>query len=140
MVKIYMRKTLDALHPADDFQRDIFDKVTDGKLVQAEITQPRNIQFHRLFFAMLNLAWKNQTHYQTVDAFRAAITVHLGHCDFVAGKDDKLIAVPRSISFAKMDELEFRNFFDHAADTICQTMLNGTETESFRNELESMLS
>jgi len=90
-----------------------------GKEVMAELSQPRNILFHRKYFALLGVAQDMVDDDLTAKQFRALCTVGAGHCDFVQG-DDGLIAIPKSISFAAMDDTEFERLYQDTLTYICK--------------------
>lgn len=90
-----------------------------GKEVQARISIPRNLSFHRKFFAMLNVGREMADCDFNPEQFRAVCITGAGWCDFVE-HDGKMVAVPRSISFAKMDEAEFGNLYSDVLDFICK--------------------
>jgi len=140
MAKLFCIKVDGVLRPSTEWAEETLAKIKNGTQVQVEIKQPRNIQFHRLFFAMIKLAHQNQDHYETPELLLVALKVALGHVETVIAKDGNTVYIPKSISFAKMDELEFRDFFDHAADLIVKHMLQGTDKEDFKREVEAMLS
>ena len=47
------------LVPATDADKSKFAKVTQGEIVQVEFDRKRNTQFHRKFFALLNIGFEN---------------------------------------------------------------------------------
>ncbi len=94
-----------------------------GKEVSARIYIPRNLKFHRKFFAMLNTAF-DMSDFRINDQpgnkeqYRTHVTVGAGWCDFHK-YGDKFVAVPRSIEFAKMDEAEFERLYHDCLSFIC---------------------
>jgi len=82
-----------------------------GREVMAKISQPRNIRFHRKFFALLGSALDMADTDMNAEQFRAFCIAGAGYCDFIPGHDGKLVAIPKSISFAKMDETEFDRLY-----------------------------
>lgn len=90
-----------------------------GREVMASIRQPRNIRFHRKFFALLGTARSMIDEEYTLEQFRALCIAGAGYCDFVQGASG-LVAVPRSMSFAAMDETEFDRLYQDVLTFICQ--------------------
>ena len=103
----------------------------------AKISQPRNLQFHKLFFAMLSVALDMADVQATPEQWRAMVTCGAGWCDFVAGKDG-LIAVPKSISFGALDETEFRRLYDDVIKFICANYLHGTTPQELDSQAQFM--
>ena len=92
-----------------------------GKEVTAKLELSRNFRFHRKYFALLGVAHDMADTDLNAEQFRAFCTVGAGHCDFIRGENKaNLIAIPRSISFAAMDELEFNRLYQDTLTFICK--------------------
>jgi len=91
-----------------------------GREVMAKLAQPRNIRFHRKFFALLGVARDMANTDFNEEQFRAFCIAGAGHCDFIPGHDGKLVAIPKSISFANMDETEFNRVYQNVLTFIVQ--------------------
>lgn len=102
-----------------------------GREVICSIRQPRNLKFHRRFFAMLHAGLEMADTELGMEQWRALVTVGAGWCDFIEGKTGT-IAIPRSISFARMDETEFTRLYDDCIRFICANYLNGTTPDELR--------
>ena len=139
VMHVLMRKTLGSLRPVDDRGSEMLHKIANGDMVKCEITRPRNLAHHRLFFALLNLVFSNQDRYEAFDMFRAAFTIALGHCDVMALPGGKVGYVPKSISFAKMDQGEFSAFYNQAVDLVCAKWLPGVSSDDVRREVLEMV-
>lgn len=98
------------------------DKLEDlkGQEVMATITRPRNLPFHRKFFALLGVARDMARTEANPEQFRHMVLAGAGWCDFVQTKSGKLVAVPKSISFAAMDDVEFQKLYSDCMDFICK--------------------
>jgi hypothetical protein len=79
-----------------------------GETLQFEWREPRSPRFHRMFFAMLHELFERQEQFADQDQLRAWLTVGAGYCDFVPGPTGRMVALPRSIAWVKMDDGEFR--------------------------------
>lgn len=97
-----------------------------GREVMAKVSQPRNIRFHRKYFALLGAALSLIDVDYTPEQFRALCTVGAGYCDFVEGESG-LVAVPRSISFAQMDETTFERLYQDTLTFICKRWILDNE-------------
>lgn len=96
-----------------------------GQEVTARIYKPRNIKFHRLFFALLKTTLDMADVEMNLEQWRHIILTGSGHCDYFK-YNDKTIAVPRSISFAAMDEAEFSVLYDNCLNFICANYIHDT--------------
>ena len=74
---------------------------------RAKVYKPRNIKFHRKWFALLQVLFPNQEAWPTFELFRRAIQRACGYCEVV---NSQVFDV--SIKFSKMDETEFRELFE----------------------------
>ena len=106
------------LRAVNGVESDKLDKLR-GRELMAQLKQPRNIRFHRKYFALLGVARDMISEDYTAEQFRALCTVGAGHCDFIQGENG-LVAIPKSISFASMDETTFENLYSDTLTFICE--------------------
>jgi len=99
-----------------------------GKEVEAKITIPRNLGFHKRFFAMLKTTLEMTDLKINIEQWRTLVTCGCGYADYVEF-NGQLIAVPKSIAFARMDETEFERFYSDALSFICENYIHGTPDE-----------
>lgn len=79
-----------------------------GETLEFEWRQPRSQRFHRMFFGMLGNLFDCQEQFADLEQLRAWLTVGAGECDFVPGPSGRMVALPKSINWARMDDNEFR--------------------------------
>ena len=92
-----------------------------GKEYAVKISQPRNLKFHRRYFALLGVGLDMADTEYNAEQFRAYCTVGAGYCDFITDKDGGVVAIPKSISFAAMDDTEFERLYQDTLSFICST-------------------
>lgn len=112
-MKIFVIKTLSGLLPATSTDQD---KLNDAKLklnemYEVEIRKPRNIQFHKKLFSLLNLCFDNQEYFDNLDELRAYLTMKAGFNKKITTPNGEFY-LPKSISFASMDEIEFESYYN----------------------------
>lgn len=117
--EIYMQKRGAALIPVDQASFDQLAKVRNGVEVKAVVTVPRNLRFHRLFFALIHYLFDLQDTWPTVEAFRTRLLCGVGHGEIVEAKGVKVM-VAHSISFAKMDDVAFRELAERVIRLFCE--------------------
>jgi hypothetical protein len=138
---VYMRRHGDAFWPVDDLGQAILRRTPEGECVKVDVKRERNLQHHRLFFAMLNLVADNSRYYHTTDQVLTALKIALGHVEtFIHPTTGKTYLIPKSIAFEKMDQDEFREFFERCVDVIVQRFLPGVTDRDVRRELMDMCS
>jgi hypothetical protein len=139
MATIWLRKLYDTFCPADEMSAEAMEGFKANGLYKAEITQPRNIGFHRKFFALLNLVYKNYEQpevfykgirvFKSFERFRDDVTISCGHYELELNKLNNVVQRAKSISFAKMDQTEFEALFSTAITVILAEYLT-TYSES----------
>lgn len=123
MAEFTFQATLGTLRPIDDAGREWLRK-KHGKLVRVEVTEPRNLAFHNKFFAMLQIVLENQKHYQTTDQLLFVCKKRIGHADYIQTKQG-VEAIPKSIKWAKMDNVSFTDFYNRAVHWVTDEVIPG---------------
>lgn len=149
-MELYCKLTANGLIPLDEYDRNLKNKLRIGHDYKVEVTVPRNLRFHRKFFALLNLTYNNlpeqfttpnnRTAYiPSVEALLMALKIDLGLYDIIEVQGRKLIKL-HSISFAKMDNAQFERFYDLAIMAILSKYLPGLDKNSLLQEVENNIS
>ena len=136
-MEIYLIKDKNnLLKPVYESDQDSLRKIPANEEVKADIVRPRNYQFHKKFFALLNLAFNNQERYDNFEAMRAVFIMKAGFYEEVR-TDKGLLYFPKSISFANMDEIEFTQLYSKMLDIVCIEL--GAEREDLIPEIENFM-
>lgn len=135
-MKFLARKHLGRLEPIDEAGLETLRHITGEVMVG--VTQPRNIQHHKKYFALLGKVFLNQEKYKTLDELGAALKVACGICQTFTLKSGAKAYIPGSISFSKMDQVKFNEFYDNAIDMVCKHFLPGVESHDLRAEIEDI--
>ena len=139
-MKLSMRKVsiggTTCLVAADDHTHEYMKKLSLTDVLLGDFAKPRNVAFHRKYFALLNTAYEmwdaphqavhNGKTYEvekSMGEFRKWIIVMAGHHDPVVYPSGQLKFVPRSISFAKMTEDEFTSLYSDTINAIIKHVL-----------------
>mgnify|MGYP005816003283 CR=1 FL=1 len=133
-----MAKRLSSLHPVDEEAERLLRNLGTGEIVSVEIHRPRNVQFHRRFFAMLKIILDNQSFYKSMDDLLDVTKLSIGHCRTVQTKGGS-VKIPSSISFAAMDEVAFEDFYDRAVVWVCEEVIPGLERRTLDEEVKAAL-
>jgi hypothetical protein len=116
---LLLRNTLHGLIPLypNDFNEKR--KLKLGVDYWCKITNPRNVGFHKKFFAMLNVGHENTRLEMPFDVYRKYMTVKAGF--FTAYQTPKGIYYdPDSISFASMEQDEFEDVYSRVLDKVIE--------------------
>lgn len=123
-MKLQLINTPHGLVPMYDSDFDEKKKLVIGQAYLADIRVPRNINFHRKAFALLNTAWmllpeKTQNGFRSIEAFRESITVAAGYVEvFWDIKRKEYLERAKSWSFDSMDNAEFGEMYERLKDVI----------------------
>lgn len=109
-----------------------------GKDFTAEVKQPRSLQHHRLFFALLRKVAKSTPTPLDEQALLSWIKVRTGHVTFLPLGFGQAYEAPASIAWHQMDQAQFRDFFDRAVQLIL-TDIAPALPPSFASEFLAML-
>ena len=137
-MKFLAAKRLGGLQPIDEAGEAAMRNVGLGEVVTAEVKRPRNVRFHRKFFAMLQIILQNQDHYQSLDDLLDVCKLRTGHYRTIQTKQGE-VRIPNSISFAAMDDTEFADFYDRACYWIVTEVIPGLERQHLDEEVASRL-
>ena len=136
--EILTRKILGALRPVDEQGVAALRSIPNGDLVSIKIRRSRNLKHHRLFFALMQLVFDNQSRYDSLDHMVTAIKIAVGHCDTIILKDGKVAWIPKSISFT-LGQIEFNQFWDKVITLIVEDYLPGVTREELEREVREMV-
>ncbi len=125
MTTIYMIRTQSGLTPAD---RNEWDELAGNRIKMGEdckctITKPRNLKFHRKYFAMINEAFEMQDSFTNRDHWRDAVLIAAGFCETFITHEGNVNYKPKSISFARCDETKFNRVYNQTIQAICDHWL-----------------
>lgn len=114
-MKIYLQRHGDYLKPLSEWDHDSIKRIKDGQIIYVDYKKPRNPLFHNKFMALVRLIYQNQEEYKSIESLLNVFKVELGYYDSLYFRGQE-IRVPRSISFAAMDEIAFQDFYDKAVE------------------------
>lgn len=77
---------------------------------------PRNPKFHRLHFALIKGLFEIQEQFDDPDHLRKWLYVGAGYAEFLPGPKGKMVAIPKSIAFEKIDDAAFSELHDKVID------------------------
>ena len=131
---LLLKNTVEGLKPLYDDDYEEKRKLKLGEVYKADIKpmKPRNLQFHRKYFALINCAWDCLTEQQAQsfhhgipdeakakEQMRSSLQILAGH--YVQSYDPMTghwVHTAKSISFEKMNELEFEQLYKDVKDAV----------------------
>jgi hypothetical protein len=116
MTTVWVRRVGSNLVPYDKDAAEEFEKLPRGKPIKADLKQPRNLEFHRLYWALCSRIGHGIG--KDAEWVDWALRVETGHADVFMTTGGREVLRVRSISFAEMDEVAFRTFFNEAVQIV----------------------
>src|SRR3990167_7591673 len=138
MTRAIFVKHLQSLRPTDEASEELLRHIGQGELVSVEIKRPRHLGWHRRYFAMLQIVFANQSYYKSLDDLLDVCKLAVGHYRTVRTKQGD-VRIPKSISFASMDQTEFEAFYDRACDWVSQEVIPGLQRHDLDEEVRLQL-
>ena len=77
-MKITVRNTINGLVPLYSSDLEEKRKLKIGEKYQGEVKRPRNYQFNKKFFALLNIGWETTDVEMPFDTYRRWVTMRAG--------------------------------------------------------------
>jgi len=119
IMEIYLVKQLDnTFKVAYDSDYENLKKIKPLAMIKCEISQPRNIKFHRKFFALIKMVYQNQERYNNIEHLRKDLIISAGFYDSRVNLYGEEINEAKSISFASMKQIEFDDLYNRVLDEI----------------------
>lgn len=95
-------------------------KLKIGEVYQCEVKQPRNLKFHRKFFALIEMLYENQERYSDPERLRKDLIIAAGYYHEWFDLDGVQQREAKSISFSSMSEYEFGQLYSRVLDVIVE--------------------
>lgn len=125
------------LIPETDEDYDEKKRLKVGETYEAEIKLVRNPRFHRLFFKMIDTAWKflperQQAIYRNKEGFRQTVEVTAGYYDtYFSPKEFTWVQIPRSIAYGNMEQKDFEKLYMDVRNVLDQIITRFITQEEF---------
>ena len=124
--------------PAHDSDRELLAKIKTGQVCKLSLTRIRNYDFHKKYFALLNLAfdyWEPPEHgkgsawsekilvEKNFNRFRRDIIILAGYYEATFRLNGDILIEAKSISFGSMSEDEFEELYNATITVIVKHVL-----------------
>jgi hypothetical protein len=149
MTTLYLRKLYNSFVPADEISATTMEGMAPNAEFKAELTRPRNMAYHRRFFALLQVAFdsweqpviehKGRMIEKNFARFRKDLTILCGHYETVVNIKGELRLEAKSISFASMDQEAFEKLYSTAIDAILKHILTNYTADDLNEQVDKIL-
>jgi len=150
MTEIFLRKVQGVLIPSSESDTETLSTIANGETIRADIKRPRNIKYHRKYFALLDVLFdiftpeiaehKGKPVIKNRERFRHDIAIATGHYELVVNIKGEVRAEAKSISFAAMDETAFAQLYSLTIDYGLLHIAKGKTREQIDNWTSTILS
>lgn len=141
-----------SLVPVSDEAKEWFAKVGNGEMVRGKFTRPRNLLFHRKWFALAKLAfdfwepaelddpkWQGVVPERNFDRFRKDLIILAGFYEAFYRIDGSVRIEAKSIAFGNMDEAEFEKLYSATIDAARKHILPNFSDKDVRDSVDEMI-
>ena len=138
-MKIFVKNTLSGLIPLYDSDFEEKKKLKLNETYSVEITRPRNVLFHRKYFALLNLAFENQDLFITFENLRKEVIKYAGYYEEYKTLKGEIEFRAKSIKFSKMNADEFEKLYSASMTVILKYILKESTKEEIEQEIVNFM-
>lgn len=141
---IFCKVTPHGLVPLYDSDYDLKKRLRVGSVVKCKVSNPRNYEHHKKFFALVRLTFdnlpSNLAEYYRVhneeDMLRR-FKRDLGYFKTSLNERGEKEIEYQSISFSAMEQHEFERFYNQCIDLVLYKYLKGIDKEDLITEIEN---
>lgn len=137
------------LVPATEDDQEKLSKIKQGRPVSVELKQKRNYQFHKKFFAMLNVGFdafepeikefKGHPVQKNFDRFRKEVIIAAGFFSVVGTITGEVRAVADSIAFGSMSPEDFEKLYNACCNVLLQKVLSNYTRDDLDRVVEQLI-
>lgn len=128
------------LQPCEEAGLEELAKIPNGATVMVEVKRPRNINHHRLYFALVQIVFDNtdREKYASREDVHNALKISAGIRKPLILANGEVATIPGSIAWGAMDQTRFAEFFDRVCDIIAKYVLPGLSDADLRARVSEM--
>ena len=104
------------LAPAYENDAQLMEKMRVGSMYKAEFKKARNPEHNAKAFVLIRLIFDNQEKYTNIEDLRTELKLQCGSYHHHVRSNGDVIYIPKSWSFADMDQTEFEELYDKLID------------------------
>ena len=143
---IYCKVTPQGFTPCHDSDYELKKKLREGSIVRCRVSNPRNYQFHKKFFALLRITFDNLPAYLATrwninseqDMLRQ-FKRDLGYFTSFRNEYGELEIEYLSISFAAMEQQQFEEFYNSCVYLILNKYIKGLDKDDLEENIKEFL-
>ncbi|MFJ3048540.1 hypothetical protein ACIPEN_22120 [Herbaspirillum chlorophenolicum] len=87
-------------------------ELEEGEITTVDTRHPRSGPFHRFHMALEQAVFNGQERFRDFDRFRDWLKIGASHVEWVPGAKGGIVPLPKSISYAELEEQEMRELHE----------------------------
>ena len=139
---IFCKVTPYGLVPLYDSDLDLKKRLKVGSVVKCKVSNPRNYEHHKKFFALVRLTFDNLPsnlaeywHIHNEEDMLRRFKRDLGYYTSVYNERGEREIEYQSISFSAMEQHEFERFYNQCIDLVLYKYIKGIDKEDLITEI-----
>lgn len=125
-VEMLLTRTMRGLEAADDDAREKLRAWKLGQPLKCEVRLARDSARMRYYWGLVDIVRKNTDRFTSKEEVSDSIKLGVGHVNqaqvYDADRGWRIVRTPKSISFARMDEVAFQDFIQRAEAYCCAVL------------------
>lgn len=141
---IFCKVTPYGLVPMYDSDLDLKKRLKLGTVVKCKVSNPRNYEHHKKFFALVRLTFDNLPCYlaetwkiHNEEDMLRRFKRDLGYYTTTRNERGECEIEYQSISFAAMEQYEFERFYNQCVDLVLHKYIKGIDKRDLITEIEN---
>ena len=141
---IFCKVTPYGFVPMYDSDLEAKKRLRVGSVVRCKVSNPRNYEFHKKFFALVRLTFDNlpsvlaeKWSINNEDDMLRRFKRDLGYFTSTYNERGEKEIEYRSISFAAMEQYEFERFYTQCIDLVLHKYIKGLDKQDLITEIEN---
>ena len=127
------------LVPCTDQDREALSHLSADEWHLASFRMPRNVKHHKKWFALLQAVYPHQSMWPTFKKFREKVQEALGLGEYHTDGRGERYFEAESISFSKMDQTEFSDFYERGVELILTRILPNVGRDDLDRQVHDIL-
>lgn len=140
---IFCKVTAHGLVPLYDSDYDLKKRLRVGSVVKCKVSNPRNYEHHKKFFALVRLTFDNLPYnlaeywnIRNEEDMLRCFKRDLGYFKTSLNERGEKEIEYQSISFSAMEQHEFERFYNQCIDLVLYKYIKGIDREDLIEEIE----
>jgi len=147
-MELYLKKIDNYMIPDDQESAAYLFQVKNGTVLRGDFKKPRNYEFHKKYFSLLNYAYdcfeidveyKGEKVEKNFDRFREDIQILAGYGEPTYNLNGEVRYKSKSISFGSMSDPDFEKLYSSVINVILKRIFKNYTRDDLEKVVEDVL-